>query len=701
MVLTGKLVKMPINHTVTATGPNDPSKQVSVNAWNASHTSPDIADVTGLTAGLAAKQATLVSGTNIKTINGASLLGSGDFELYGGLRSTLTPADFGCKGEYEARSQGIWDGTYFSDTYFKFEAKHVGWSFWQDGNARTITAVTLDGKATLSPAGYGTNNINWRMMGQNDTVFFQNFLDALSPDYDAGNPSNTFDEPVIPLNGTLKFGKVGLLTPGVSYPVSNSSAQFSGGKLSALIVRRRTAVTCLSDSEHGANIVLMPGSYGSVLGNKSTSSFTDFVTLSNFTIVCDGDYSTNSLYGLHFQNPYGDYAKTDPYVRFKNLRVERARLHGYFIKGKGEIKIRDCDAFNCSGYGMFITGQFDCSLIGGQFGGCGLTGLRVDSPGPIQITGIKSFFNGSAGGSNDEDCANLVVENLTGDFHAGGAFMSNVQCQESRGCGIVIKIRSCVTSNLQIQDPNRSAVGGPSGRPTVKAGIYLKGPIACGNHIHAIVMPALTEYDSPNWPADTSIIHIDGDDPFNSTNGGPQNNTGIIEYPVNYIRPGGSILNGVQFNGSGSAFSGNGCINGKNPNLFLNGVPFSPVVTSAASGDLIRVLDTSDVTSGAGGTWKLISKANLSAIAFGSATVTIPSGRGQFEHQESVATMGIVATDKIMVSLAATDESDANPSEMLSIEAISATAQTGAILYTIAFRERTSGAIKLNYLQGK
>ena len=41
-------------------------------------------DITGLTTDLAAKQATLVSGTNIKTVNGSSLLGSGDLTVSGG-----------------------------------------------------------------------------------------------------------------------------------------------------------------------------------------------------------------------------------------------------------------------------------------------------------------------------------------------------------------------------------------------------------------------------------------------------------------------------------------------------------------------------------------------------------------------------------------------------------------------------------------
>lgn len=52
-----------------------------------------ISDVTGLQAALDAKQATLVSGTNIKTINGESLLGSGDLSIAGfsGVISAETP----------------------------------------------------------------------------------------------------------------------------------------------------------------------------------------------------------------------------------------------------------------------------------------------------------------------------------------------------------------------------------------------------------------------------------------------------------------------------------------------------------------------------------------------------------------------------------------------------------------------------------
>jgi hypothetical protein len=43
----------------------------------------DVAEVTGLQTALDAKQATLESGTNIKTLNGQSVLGSGDLAIEG------------------------------------------------------------------------------------------------------------------------------------------------------------------------------------------------------------------------------------------------------------------------------------------------------------------------------------------------------------------------------------------------------------------------------------------------------------------------------------------------------------------------------------------------------------------------------------------------------------------------------------------
>lgn len=57
-----------------------------------SHTT---SDVTGLNTALAGKQDTLVSATNIKTVNGASLLGSGNLVVSGGSTVEEAELDFG------------------------------------------------------------------------------------------------------------------------------------------------------------------------------------------------------------------------------------------------------------------------------------------------------------------------------------------------------------------------------------------------------------------------------------------------------------------------------------------------------------------------------------------------------------------------------------------------------------------------------
>jgi hypothetical protein len=58
------------------------------------HTHPQ-SDVTNLTTDLAAKQETLVSGTNIKTINGSSVLGAGNLVVSGATSISQTEVDFG------------------------------------------------------------------------------------------------------------------------------------------------------------------------------------------------------------------------------------------------------------------------------------------------------------------------------------------------------------------------------------------------------------------------------------------------------------------------------------------------------------------------------------------------------------------------------------------------------------------------------
>ena len=78
---------------------------------------------------IATRQATLVSGTNIKTVNGASLLGSGDIVIEGGTGGATVVFPF-----YKA------DGS--SDTIPLIGGSALPF-FKSDGNADNITLVTL------------------------------------------------------------------------------------------------------------------------------------------------------------------------------------------------------------------------------------------------------------------------------------------------------------------------------------------------------------------------------------------------------------------------------------------------------------------------------------------------------------------------------------------------------------------------------
>ena len=71
-----------------------------------SHTH-DQADINGLVDALAAKQDTLVSGANIKTVNGTSLLGAGDLVVSGGNAVAVTVA-FG--GGFTDKAQTVVTG---------------------------------------------------------------------------------------------------------------------------------------------------------------------------------------------------------------------------------------------------------------------------------------------------------------------------------------------------------------------------------------------------------------------------------------------------------------------------------------------------------------------------------------------------------------------------------------------------------------
>lgn len=95
-----------------------------------------------------------------------------------------------------------------------------------------------------------------------------------------------------------------------------------------------------------------------------------------------------------------------------------------------------------------------------------------------------------------------------------------------------------------------------------------------------------------------------------------------------------------------------------------------------------------------GGNWR------TNSVTASSATITIPSGSGQYEYEATVTDSSISPTDTINIRLAPTLDSDENSTDMLSLETLAARAGTGNFTVNMAFREKTSGAIKLNYFKG-
>ena len=75
--------------TLLAISNTDVSGLGTLSTQSGTFTSIPQANITNLTTDLASKQATLVSATNIKTVNGTSLLGSGDLIISGGGSSNL------------------------------------------------------------------------------------------------------------------------------------------------------------------------------------------------------------------------------------------------------------------------------------------------------------------------------------------------------------------------------------------------------------------------------------------------------------------------------------------------------------------------------------------------------------------------------------------------------------------------------------
>jgi hypothetical protein len=89
------------------------------------------------------------------------------------------------------------------------------------------------------------------------------------------------------------------------------------------------------------------------------------------------------------------------------------------------------------------------------------------------------------------------------------------------------------------------------------------------------------------------------------------------------------------------------------------------------------------------------------SIQIKSATVTVPrTNGGRYEHSETMADADVTGSSVLSAYLAPHLNSDENSADMLSLQALTATAGDGTVTFNLAFNRKEAGPIKLNYLRG-
>lgn len=525
------------------------------------------------------------------------------------------PEDFGAKGDAFGAQDGVNLGSgHFSSASYFFSAKDVGKKWYQDfSNTYTIASVNVDGTCQITPTTFfGTTRITW-IIGTDDTAALQACFDAAyNIIYNPGDESTALG-----LNGYVPSGGIIALTPGKAYAIFNSQASFNAGKLSCLTMHRRTTLTTSgSPNSQRAALIQLPASYGHAIENKSDTSFSDFLTIANITMYLYGDFSPNSLDGIHLQVPNPiTFDALNAYNRFSNVTINHAQRYGALFGGNGELKVDGLDTINCQ-TGIYLNNQNDYELSNCRIGGSFKTGLYVyGSAG--NITNCKIYFSGASGLAVDEDCAGVVLDGDPSTLSRQGlTFFTNTDIQESRGCSLIVKTGLCQFSGCQFTDAVRASISGGT-LPTVLAGVYLKGNGARMNTFgDCYVGPAVAIFDNPNWSANTYSVYIDDVD---GNGAGPQLNQGHIwTYRATTNLGGGSQV-GTQYSGSGAVKGGGGFTNAKNTGLLVDtngGGATIPTTPNILIGD-----NAGGVTTGAG----IITSSSAKALAVGATGATNPA----------------------------------------------------------------------------
>jgi hypothetical protein len=211
-----------------------------------------------------AKQATLVSGTNIKTINSTSLLGSGDITI-------------------SANPSGVSGAIQFSNgSAFASDASNL---FWDDTNNR-LGVGTNAPTATAHFRGIGNTSLTTALLVQNSSL-----TDILSV------TDNAFV--------TINSGFVNIQTNGVAAPTGGAGLMFNlAGSGQGMSITNQNAIT-YRIGQYAASNVLSLGSSSAAFNINTSSNIGIGLTNPTARTHIQGSGSTSATTSLLVQNSAG------------------------------------------------------------------------------------------------------------------------------------------------------------------------------------------------------------------------------------------------------------------------------------------------------------------------------------------------------------------------------------------------------------
>jgi hypothetical protein len=223
---------------------------------------------------LNAKQATLVSGTNIKTINSTSLLGSGDI--------TISASPSGVAGAIQFS-----DGSAFASDATKF--------FWNN-TFKGLGIGTNSVIASLTIRGNGSTNATRALFIQNSggTALF-----AMNDDGET-NFTNIIQGPTLKASANLSVGttltsaRTHIVGSGSTSATTSLLVQNSAGN-NALQIKDDTSVSFPSNSPNYQ--VMIGGQTGTNKNGLSIGYTISGVVFSQGGLFCNPNTATNELYG--------------------------------------------------------------------------------------------------------------------------------------------------------------------------------------------------------------------------------------------------------------------------------------------------------------------------------------------------------------------------------------------------------------------